>query len=183
VKAADHRVVTTIRPISGDDKAALTRFHARLSPESRYRRYHGAKGDLTRADLRWLTEVDGVAHVACVAVDEAGEIDAVGRVVADANGRHAELAVVVADDRRGLDLGARVTRAALAAFYAQGHPGPVTALVQCDNHRALRLFDRLGARTAGSCGSAVELELPRAARSARRPLRATSGRCRSPPSR
>jgi acetyltransferase len=157
---ADHRVVTTIRPISGDDKAALTRFHARLSPESRYRRYHGVKHDLTHADLRRLTEVDGFAHVACVAVDAAGEIDAVGRVVADSDGRHAELAVVVADDRRGHGLGARVARAALAAFYAHGHSGPVTALVQSDNHRALQLFDRLGARTARVGSSAVELELP-----------------------
>ena len=136
------------------------RFHARLSDESRYRRYHGVKGDLTRGDLRRLTEVDGVTHVACVAVDAADEIDAVGRVVADPDGRHAELAVVVADDRRGEGLGARVARAAMAAFYVQGHPGPVMAVVQSDNYRALRLFSGLGAHTARTGGPAVVLELP-----------------------
>jgi acetyltransferase len=157
---ADYRSVSRIRPINADDKAALTRFHARLSEESRYRRYHGVKGDLTRADRRWLTEVDGVTHVACVAVDEAGEIDAVGRVVADSDGCHPEIAVVVADDRRGQGLGAAIARAALAAFYANGFPGPVTALVQTDNHRALRLFAGLGAHTVRTGGTAVVLELP-----------------------
>lgn len=153
--------VARIRPIAAHDKDALTRFHARLSEETRYRRYHSIKGDLTPADLRRLTEVDGLTHVACVAVDAAGEIDAVARVVADPDGGHPEIAVVVADDRRGRRLGARVARAALDAFYAEGHPGPVTALVQADNHRALRLFTRLGGRSGASCrGSTVVLELP-----------------------
>jgi GNAT superfamily N-acetyltransferase len=153
-----------IRPIARDDKGALARFHARLSDESRYRRYHGVKGDLTPGDLRRLTDIDGVTHIAYVAVDAAGEIDAVGRVVADLDGSHPELAVVVADDRRGWGLGACVARAALAAFYVHGHLGPVTALVQSDNHRALRLFTGLGAQRARSAGTAVVLELTAAAR-------------------
>jgi GNAT superfamily N-acetyltransferase len=138
--------MTTIRAITADDKQALERFHARLSPESIYRRYHGVKGGLTAAELHYLTEVDGVSHVACVAVDETGEIDAVARIAADASGGPPDLAVVVADDRQRLGLGTRVTRAVIDAFYFQGHAGPVTALVQSDNHRALRLFARLGGR-------------------------------------
>ena len=47
-----------IRPIRPSDKEALQRFHARLSSDARYRRYHGLKGDLTPADLRFLTETD-----------------------------------------------------------------------------------------------------------------------------
>ena len=147
----------TIRPIRANDKDALTRFHARLSEESRYRRYHGVKGNLTKGDLRHLTEVDGIHHVACVAVDPEGEIDAVGRVVADPGGRHAELAVVVADDRRGRGLGAAVVRSALSAFYSHGHSGPVLALVQSDNHRALHMLGGIGGQTART-GAAVELE-------------------------
>jgi GNAT superfamily N-acetyltransferase len=136
----------TIRSITADDKHALERFHARLSPESIYRRYHGVRGDLSAAELHYLTEVDGVRHLACVAVDEAGEIDAVARIAADASGGPPDLAVVVADDRQRLGLGTRVTRAALDAFYSQGCSGPVTALVQSDNRRALRLFAGLGGR-------------------------------------
>jgi hypothetical protein len=40
-----------IRPIRPSDKDALQRFHARLSADARYRRYHGLKGDLTPAEL------------------------------------------------------------------------------------------------------------------------------------
>jgi acetyltransferase len=151
--------VGTIRPIRADDKQALTRFHARLSEESRYRRYHGAKGNLTKGDLRYLTEVDGINHVACVAVDAEGEIDAVGRVVGDPTGRDAELAVVVADDRRGRGLGAAVVRSALSAYYSHGHAGPVLALVQGDNRRALHVLGAIGGQTART-GAAVVLEFP-----------------------
>jgi GNAT superfamily N-acetyltransferase len=133
-----------IRPIRASDKEALLRFHARLSPDALYRRYHGVKGDLTAADLRFLTEPDEVTHVARVAVDPDGEIDAVARVV------DGEVAVIVADARRQAGLGRRVVGAVLQAFREQGHGGPVTAWVQPDNGRALRLFHRLGARRGAS---------------------------------
>jgi ribosomal protein S18 acetylase RimI-like enzyme len=144
-----------IRPIGPADKAALVRFHARLSADARYRRYHGVKGDLTAADLRFLTETDEVTHVARVAVDADGEIDAVARVV------DGEIAVVVADGRRSAGLGRRVAAAAIAAYREQGAGGPVTAYVQPDNGRALRLFERLGAcRRSLMPGDALELVIP-----------------------
>jgi ribosomal protein S18 acetylase RimI-like enzyme len=133
-----------IRPIEPADKDALLRFHARLSPDARYRRYHGLKGDLTPADLRFLTETDEVTHVARVAVDPAGEIDAVARVI------DGEIAVVVADGHRREGLGQRVAAAALEAYGDRGAGGSVTAYVQPDNGRALRLFQRLGARRGAS---------------------------------
>ena len=133
-----------IRPIRPSDKEALQRFHARLSADARYRRYHGLKGDLTSEDLQFLTETDEVTHVARVAVDPAGEIDAVARVV------DGELAVVVADGRRRAGLGQRVVGAVLRAFREQGPGGEVTAWVQPDNGRALRMFRRLGARRSSS---------------------------------
>jgi acetyltransferase len=144
-----------IRPIRPTDKEALQRFHARLSPDALYRRYHGAKGDLTPADLRFLTETDEVTHVARVAVDVHGEIDAVARVI------DGEIAVVVADGRRGAGLGRRVVAAALRAFREHGRGGPVTAYVQRDNGRALRLFGRMGARRRAACpGDALEMIFP-----------------------
>lgn len=136
--------VHEIRPIRPSDKEALQRFHARLSADARYRRYHGLKGDLTPADLHFLTETDEVTHVARVAVDPAGEIDAVARVV------DGEVAVVVADGHRRAGLGQRVVDAVLHAFREQGPGGEVTAWVQPDNGRALRMFRRLGARRGSS---------------------------------
>ena len=85
-----------------------------------------------------------MTHVARVAIDRAGEIDAVARVVGG------ELAVVVADGRRRAGLGARVVGAVLRAFREQGPGGEVTAWVQPDNGRALRMFQRLGARRGSS---------------------------------
>jgi acetyltransferase len=151
---SDYWIVHLIRSIRPDDKDALVRFHARLSADSRYRRYHGVKGDLTPADLRFLTETDGVTHVARVAVDDEGEIDAVARVVGG------EVAVVVADGRRGSGLGRTVAAAAIEAFRRHHPAGPLTAYVQPDNGRALRLFQRLGARLRRSTGGdALELVL------------------------
>jgi acetyltransferase len=146
--------VHLIRPIRPDDKDALVRFHARLSADARYRRYHGVKGDLTPADLRFLTETDDVTHVARVAVGADGEIDAVARVV------HGEIAVVVADDRRRSGLGASVAAAAVEAYRRNGAGGPVTAYVQPDNGTALRLFEHLGARRCSTaCSDTLELVL------------------------
>src|SRR5918997_7136365 len=106
-----------IRPIRASDKEALLRFHARLSPDALHRRYHSLKGALTPADLRFLTETDEVTHVARVAVDPDGEIDAVARVV------DGEMAVIVADGRRRAGLGRRVASAVLRAFRDQGPGG------------------------------------------------------------
>jgi len=133
-----------IRPIRTYDKEALLRFHARLSTDARYRRYHGLKGDLTPAELQFLTEIDEVTHVARVAIDHSGEIDAVARIV------DGEIAVVVADGRRRTGLGQRVVDAVVRAFREQGAGGEVTAWVQPDNGRALRMFGRLGARRRSS---------------------------------
>jgi hypothetical protein len=56
-----------IRPIRPDDGEALSASHARLSPESRYRRFLSAKPELTGADVRYLVQVDGIDHIALVA--------------------------------------------------------------------------------------------------------------------
>jgi ribosomal protein S18 acetylase RimI-like enzyme len=152
---SDDWIVHLIRPIRPDDKDALVRFHARLSADARYRRYHGVKGDLTSSDLRFLTETDEVRHVARVAVDADGELDAVARVV------DGEIAVVVADGRRGSGLGRAVAAAAIEAFRRQNPAGPVTAYVQPDNGRALRLFQHLGAhRLRSRAGDPLELVFP-----------------------
>jgi ribosomal protein S18 acetylase RimI-like enzyme len=152
---SDYWIVHLIRPIRPEDKDALVRFHARLSADARYRRYHGVKGDLTPGDLRFLTETDDVTHVARVAIGGEGEIDAVARVV------DGEIAVVVADGRRGSGLGRGVAAAAIEAFRRQNPAGPLTAYVQPDNGRALRLFQRLGARRLRApAGDPLELVLP-----------------------
>ena len=56
-----------IRPIRADDKRMLTDGLRRLSDESVQRRFLTPKRSFSRAELRYLTEVDGRDHVALVA--------------------------------------------------------------------------------------------------------------------
>ena len=56
-----------IRPIRADDKRMLTDGLRRLSDESVHRRFLMPKPSFSRAELRYLTEVDGRDHVALVA--------------------------------------------------------------------------------------------------------------------
>ena len=53
-----------LRLIRPDDKDRLRAGFARLSPESRYLRFFVPKSTLTDAELVYLTETDGVDHVA-----------------------------------------------------------------------------------------------------------------------
>jgi GNAT superfamily N-acetyltransferase len=150
-----------LRDIRPEDKQALVRFHERLSPESRYRRYHAAKNELTAGDLRYLTEVDGHRHVAVVAEGADGEFAGVARSVAiDEAGRSAELAIVVRDDIQAAGVGAQLV-AELQRRAAREGFGHLVAEVQADNHRALRFFQGLGARQRGSVsGGVCSLVLP-----------------------
>lgn len=153
-----------IRDITPGDKPALRRLHARLSDESRYRRFHSAKTELSRGDLKYLTEIDGHDHVALVAEDPARPGDLLGVVRAVRLGEgsgEAELAIVVRDDVQTSGLGAVLVDALRDRMDGEGIRALV-AEVQGDNHRALRFFQGQGARQrqSGSGGGVWSLELP-----------------------
>lgn len=163
-----------LREIRSNDKYALVRFHRHLSADTRYRRYHAAKGDLTRSDLRYLTDVDGHHHVAVVAEIPPAERDGstgpdartgadvadlagVARIVGDpAHPGEAEIAIVVRDDVHGHGLGASLVEDVLGRARREGVHTAV-AMVQADNHRALRLFQGQGFRQRSGHGPVVEL--------------------------
>src|SRR5207244_92171 len=89
---------------------------AGLSAESRYRRFFSAKDRLSEAELRYLTEVDGVDHFALGALHD-GEGAGVARFVRLRDRPDtAEAAIVVVDERQGCGLGrlllTRLTEAA-----------------------------------------------------------------------
>lgn len=139
-----------IRPIRADDRARLQASHARLSPESRYRRFLGPKPTLSESDARYLVEIDGRDHVAFVAtavVDGAegaeGEIVAVARFVRlpDAPDT-AEFAIVVgdADQRRGL---ATELLRRLAVAATERDISRFRATMLSDNLAIQRMLERL----------------------------------------
>ena len=96
-----------VRPIRAEDKALLSGGLARMSPASRQQRFLGPKPRFTLAELRYLTEIDGVDHVAYVALrgDAPKELVAVARLVrTKEDPTAAEVAVAVGDcwQRRGV---------------------------------------------------------------------------------
>jgi RimJ/RimL family protein N-acetyltransferase len=97
-----------IRPIRADDKRLLANGLRCLSEESVFRRFLTPKHSFSRAELRYLTEVDGHNHVAFVAEYPGGasrRLIAVGRYVRwPDDPTAAEVAITVCDDwqRRGV---------------------------------------------------------------------------------
>jgi protein lysine acetyltransferase len=134
-----------VRPIRPDDKDLLADGLARLSEDSRRKRFLSSKPRFTDSDLRYLTEVDGVDHVAYVALrgDAPAELVAVARLVRDREDpTRAEIAVTVGDcwQRRGIGrmLGDRLAMAARDREVRW-----LTATMAADNAAAHHLFDHV----------------------------------------
>ena len=131
--------------VSADDAPTLADGFARMSEESRRLRFLSSKTNLTQAELRYLTEVDGHNHEALGAIDpETGRGVGIARYVRDANDpTRAEAAVTVADEwqRRGVGklLLERLTDRARAEGITH-----FTALVSADNAGVKALVKRLG---------------------------------------
>src|SRR3954470_15776602 len=154
-----------IRPIRPEDREALEAAHGRLSPESVRRRYLSPKPRLNGRELTYLTEVDGVDHVAFVAM-QGDELVGVGRWVRlDEDPTTAEAAIIVADEHQGRGLGRRLGTALADAAVERG-VRRFTAVLLSDNVVAHRLFrsisQRLESRHQGGLRELVA-ELPAAA--------------------
>jgi len=86
-----------VRPIRATDAQALVALHARLSADTIYRRYFGARPRLSPADVDRFTRVSEDWRFALVAVREPAELVAVARYEGSAAGSTAEIAIVVDD--------------------------------------------------------------------------------------
>lgn len=157
-----------IRSISADDGERLQVAHGRLSPEARYRRFLGAKPELSEADTRYLVEIDGANHHALVATatvdDELGAIIAVARFVrADDDPEAAEFAIVVGDEYQRQGLAAALLERLTAAATVRGIRR-FRATMLSDNIAIFRLLEQLaeGRLAVVNRGeiSDVEVELP-----------------------
>jgi GNAT superfamily N-acetyltransferase len=85
-----------VRPIRPGDADALVALHARLSADTIYRRYFGARPHLASVDVERFTRVDGRARFALVAMGGT-DLVAVARYEGRPGQSSAELAVVVDD--------------------------------------------------------------------------------------
>ena len=157
-----------VRRIRPDDKRLLELGLRRLSDQSVHRRFLSPKRSFSRAELRYLTEVDGSSHVALVAESPrqpVRQLIGVARFVRlpdepDA----AEAAIVVADDWQGRGVGSLLARELAARARGLGIRR-FTATMAGDNVAAQRLLERLNAQLErrGQSHGASELVLDLAA--------------------
>ena len=135
-----------IRPIRPDDKGMLADGLRRLSPQSAQRRFLTPKRSFSRTELRYLTEVDGLDHVALVAEYPSApqrRLIAVGRFVRlQDDSRAAEVAVTVADDWQGRGLGSVLGKHLAHAARNRGIRR-FTATMASENVAAHRLMAKL----------------------------------------
>ncbi len=149
-----------LRPVDADDRDGIAALFARLSPESRRRRFLGPKHRLTAHELTALTAIDHVRHEAIAAIDQRdGSIVGVGRYahVGDQPGA-ADLAVAVADAWQGMGIGTALSRRIVQRARANGFT-LLTASTLWENRPARALLQRFGARPSAQHGSVVEHQL------------------------
>lgn len=114
----------TLRLVRPGDKELFLEAWERLSPESRYRRFLSPKLALTDAELRYLTELDHVDHLAIgAAVDRGGTTQGLGvarfvRVAGRSDA--ADVAVTVVDDAQRKGLGRLLVSRLIAAARERG---------------------------------------------------------------
>jgi RimJ/RimL family protein N-acetyltransferase len=154
-----------VRMVEPEDKDAFADSMARLSPRSRYLRFHSGIETLSDAQLRYLTEVDQEGHVAWVAITTENDAEVgigVARFVRLEDEPHvAEAAITVLDEYQGRGLGTLLL-GVLAAAATRRDIRIFRSYVLGENANMLALFDALGAvRTAEEPGVLrVDLAVP-----------------------
>ena len=144
------------------DRDLLLRGFARLSEESRYRRFLAPKPELSKANIHYLTEIDHHDHEAMIALDEAtGEGIGVARYVRDSKRPAvAEVAVTVIDDWQGRGLGTLLLEVISARAREEGIT-TFTALMLATNHEMMDVIKALGpVRIVDMEAGTVEIEMP-----------------------
>lgn len=137
-----------LREVLPSDKDALASGFARLSPESRYRRFFSSLDRLSATDLAYLTEVDHRDHEAVIAFDDDGETVGVARYVRGEEPDAAEVAVVVVDDWQGKGAGTALLER-LTERASENGIERFVALVLQENSEAIELFRSIDAESSG----------------------------------
>jgi len=132
-----------VRPLRAGDEETVLAVFDRLGPESRRRRFGGAKPCLSAAELTLLARVDSEHHVLVAYADGDPRPAGLGRLVRD--GPAAEVAFEVADAQHGRGIGTALAQALAADARAAGI-AELHATVAWDNPRAMSLLARMSRR-------------------------------------
>ncbi len=151
----------TIRTMHPEDRGIEEQFVRRLTPASKYYRFHAALRELTANMLDHFTNVnypDEMALIATIREGDAEQEIGVARYVRTQAPDTAEIAVVVSDEWQGKGIGGKLLKD-LRNFAHQAGIRHLEASVLPDNRRMLQLAKDLGFRIkpGGDDFSAVEL--------------------------
>jgi GNAT superfamily N-acetyltransferase len=154
-----------LRPLGPDDAWRLREGLSRMSPRSRYMRFHTQVSQLSETQLRYLTEIDHVDHEAWGALDPrdpAAPGMGVARYVRLRDDPAvAEAAVTVLDEFQGRGLGTLLLRI-IATRARENGITTFRQYVLAENEPMLRLLDDLdGERTPEGGGVwRIDMQLP-----------------------
>ncbi len=139
-----NEVAVPFRSIQPEDIDALQRFHKRLGERTIYLRFFGSMKELSDEKARYFATVDGVDHVAFVALDpeDPGEIVAIVRYDREPEDETAEYAALVEDRWQDHGLGIALTRKLIDEAKDKG-VRYFYALVLGENTRMLELLRHL----------------------------------------
>jgi GNAT superfamily N-acetyltransferase len=153
--------IRTIRP---DDVDALQRFHRRLGAQTIYLRFFGSMDELSDEKAQYFAAVDGVDHVALVALDpeDSDEIIALVRYDREPDSEKAEYAALVEDRWQDQGVGIALTRELIEEAKDNG-VRYFYALVMGKNKRMLELLRHLDLpeeEHEDEGAKRIEIELP-----------------------
>jgi GNAT superfamily N-acetyltransferase len=156
-----------VRPILLTDGDKLAELHARLSPDSIYRRYFGFKPVLSPAEILRFTGIAEEWRFALVGVRSTGQLAGVARYEGQAGRTDAEIALIVDDALHHLGLGIRLLQRLVDVAVLSGMTS-LTAVVLASNLPMLHLLRTLhvpstSARDSGDIEVRLQLtglELP-----------------------
>ena len=138
-----------LRAIKPDDKQKLLEGYHRLSGKSMYFRFLGARHEITEKELKYLTEVDFLHHVALVATIQSKGLEkiiGVGRFVELQKStikRVAEVAFAVDDKLQNLGIGTMLFEQLVIIAQSMGVSN-LEADVLASNRSMLNIFKRSG---------------------------------------
>ena len=150
----------SLRQVGAGDRAGMAALFARLTPESRHRRFLSPKRELTARELTFFTDIDHLNHEAIAAVDQRDDsIVGVARYVRDAGRADvAEVAIEVADAFQRMGIGTALARLTIQRAHANGLRF-LTATTLWENRAARGLLRHHGFRARQSHGGEIEHEL------------------------
>ncbi|MGN6104329.1 MAG: bifunctional acetate--CoA ligase family protein/GNAT family N-acetyltransferase [Kofleriaceae bacterium] len=130
-----------LRSLGPGDRDQLRALFARMSPRSLQQRFCCAKREVTESELAYLSQPDGVRHVAIAAVAH-DQLLGVGRYFV-LPGAAAEIAFDVGDADQGRGIGTLLLEHLVRLARERG-VATFRAQVQDDNRQMLEVFERCG---------------------------------------